>query len=89
MELDIVRYRGTRFTPPTAIDGTSSFNSCPATLAGMSLALEHYCPVCGEDREFYKAASMSVHLGRKEKWHCPECDYGFVRIGGNVDSSTA
>jgi rubredoxin len=55
----------------------------------MSLELDHYCPACGEDREFYKAASMTVQLGRKEKWHCPECDYGFVRIDGNVDTSTA
>ena len=55
----------------------------------MSLELEHYCPSCGEDREFYKAASMTVQLGRKEKWHCPECDYGFVRIDGNVDTSQA
>ena len=53
----------------------------------MSLELEHYCPECAEDREFYKAASMSVHLGRKEKWRCPECDYGFVRIDGTVDTS--
>jgi rubredoxin len=55
----------------------------------MALYLEHYCPDCGEDREFYKAASMSVHLGRKEKWHCTECDYGFVRIDGSVDTSGA
>jgi len=55
----------------------------------MSLELGQYCPSCGTDREFYKAASMSVHLGRKEKWRCTECDYGFVRIGGEIDTSTA
>lgn len=55
----------------------------------MSLELETYCPVCGGDREFYKAASTTVHLGRKEKWRCTECDYGFVRIGDSVDTSQA
>jgi len=30
---------------------------------------------------------MEVHLGTKMKWHCPECEYGFVQIDGNVDSS--
>jgi len=54
----------------------------------MSLSLERECPECGETREFYKAASMQVQLGTKEKWHCPECDYGFVTIDG-IDTSTA
>jgi rubredoxin len=55
--------------------------------AGMSLELEHECPECGETRTFWKVASMEVHLGTKMKWDCPECDYGFVQIDGNVDSS--
>jgi hypothetical protein len=28
-----------------------------------------------------------MHLGEKVKWHCPECDYGFVRIDNAVDTS--
>ena len=54
----------------------------------MNLSLERECPECGEPREFYKAASMRVQLGTKEKWHCPECDYGFVTID-DIDTSTA
>ncbi|WP_029601566.1 DUF7838 family putative zinc beta-ribbon protein [Natronobacterium lacisalsi] len=56
----------------------------------MSMELDQYCPECGEDRTFYRAASTTLHLGEKIKWHCPECSYGFVRIGDNgtaVDSS--
>jgi predicted RNA-binding Zn-ribbon protein involved in translation (DUF1610 family) len=55
----------------------------------MSLDIEHDCPRCGERREFWKAASMRVHLGVKTKWRCAECGFGFVRIGDSVDSSTA
>lgn len=55
----------------------------------MAQELEHYCPSCGTERTFYRAASTELHLGRKIKWHCPECDYGFVQIDGKVDSSTA
>ena len=54
----------------------------------MSLSLEHDCPECGETREFYRAASTEMHLGTKEKWRCPECEYGFVTIDG-IDSSAA
>jgi rubredoxin len=53
----------------------------------MSLELEHYCPVCEEYRDFWKVASTTMHLGEKIKWHCPECDYGFVRIDNQVDTS--
>jgi hypothetical protein len=28
-----------------------------------------------------------LHLGEKVKWRCPECDYGFVRIGDAVDTA--
>lgn len=53
----------------------------------MSLEREQDCPTCGEHRTFYRAASTEVHLGLKIKWHCPECDYGFVTIGDGIDSS--
>jgi rubredoxin len=52
----------------------------------MSLETEHYCPVCGEDRTFWRAASTKLHLGEKVKWRCSECGYGFVRIG-DIDTS--
>ena len=52
----------------------------------MSQELEHDCPVCGETKTFYRAASTMLHLGEKVKWHCPDCDYGFVRIGSAVDT---
>ncbi|WP_435346771.1 hypothetical protein [Haloarchaeobius sp. HRN-SO-5] len=55
----------------------------------MSLEMEHYCPDCETDRTFYRAASTLIHLGEKIKWHCPECDYGFVVVNGNVDTSEA
>lgn len=47
----------------------------------MTLSLEEDCPECDED-EFYKAASTRLQLGRKMKWHCANCDYGFVTIDG-------
>lgn len=53
---------------------------------GMALELEHDCPRCGEPRSFYRRASTMLHLGRKTKWACPECDYTFVRVDG-IDSS--
>ena len=53
----------------------------------MSLELEHYCPVCEEYRDFWRVASTTMHLGTKVKWDCPECDYGFVRIGREVDTA--
>ncbi|WP_323675743.1 hypothetical protein [Halorubellus sp. PRR65] len=55
----------------------------------MSLELEHYCPDCDDDRVFYRAASTTLHLGEKVKWHCPDCDYGFVQVNGEVDTSEA
>ena len=53
----------------------------------MSQELEHGCPQCETDRVFYRAASTTLHLGEKVKWRCPECDYGFVQIDGDIDSS--
>ena len=52
----------------------------------MSLAVERDCPDCGTSQEFYRAASTRHHLGVKKKWHCPECDYGFVTID-DIDTS--
>jgi len=52
----------------------------------MSLETEHHCPVCGEERTFWRTASTLVHLGKKIKWRCSECDYSFVRIG-DIDTS--
>ncbi|WIV66552.1 hypothetical protein [Natrialbaceae archaeon AArc-T1-2] len=51
----------------------------------MAHELEHECPECGADT-FYRVASTTVHLGEKVKWHCVDCEYGFVRIDG-IDSS--
>lgn len=51
----------------------------------MSLSLEGDCPECGAN-EFYRVASMRIQLGEKRKWHCTECDYGFVTIDG-IDTS--
>lgn len=55
----------------------------------MSLELERDCPSCGESKVFYRAAATTMHLGTKVKWHCPDCDYGFVRIDGNVDTGAS
>ncbi|WP_306059393.1 DUF7838 family putative zinc beta-ribbon protein [Natronococcus wangiae] len=54
----------------------------------MALELDHECPNCGGEKTFYRAASTTLHLGEKIKWHCPDCDYGFVQIDG-IDSSEA
>ena len=53
----------------------------------MAAEMEHHCPVCSCDREFYRAASTTLHLGEKVKWRCSECGYSFVRIDDAVDSS--
>jgi len=53
----------------------------------MTETLTRTCPVCETEREFLRAASTAVHLGEKVKWHCRECDYGFVRIDDAVDTS--
>ena len=52
----------------------------------MSLELDRECPVCGETKTFYRAAAMEMYLGTKVKWHCPDCEYGFVRIDDAVDT---
>lgn len=48
----------------------------------MSLEKESECPVCGETREFWRTASMELHLGEKTKWRCSECNFGFIEING-------
>lgn len=55
----------------------------------MALEMDHSCPRCGTEQTFYRTASMTIHLGEKTKWRCPECEYGFVRIddGAGIDSS--
>lgn len=55
----------------------------------MALEMRHECPDCGGERTFWRVASTEVHLGEKVKWHCEDCDYGFVRIDGTVDTSTS
>jgi transposase-like protein len=55
----------------------------------MTTTLTAHCPTCEEELSFYRAASTEVHLGAKIKWRCPDCEYGFVRIGGRVDTSAA
>jgi rubredoxin len=49
--------------------------------------LDHACLQCGTERTFYRTASTNLHLGLKTKWSCPECDYRFVQIDGDIDSS--
>jgi len=71
------------------VRGIGTFNSPHPKIEAMSLEVEHYCPDCEEDRVFYRAASTTLHLGEKVKWRCPDCDYGFVRIDGEVDTSEA
>lgn len=55
----------------------------------MNTDLDHDCPECGVERTFYLTASMELHLGRKTKWRCPECGFGFVKIDGDIDSAQA
>ena len=48
----------------------------------MALEKDVDCPACGETRSFYRTAAMTLHLGEKTKWRCPDCGYGFVEIDG-------
>ena len=29
-----------------------------------------------------RTAAMTLHLGEKTKWRCPDCGYGYVEIDG-------
>lgn len=55
----------------------------------MVLELEHACPACGISHTFYRTASTRLALGEKTKWRCPECGYGFVRIGDDIETQPA
>jgi len=55
----------------------------------MGQEIRHECPQCDAEQTFYRAASTELHLGEKTKWFCTECDYGIVRINGDIDSATA
>jgi rubredoxin len=55
----------------------------------MAMERDDYCPDCDGERTFWRVASTELHLGEKVKWRCPECDYGFVRIDGAVDTSAS
>lgn len=53
----------------------------------MTREMQHYCPHCDAERTFYKSASTMMHLGRKTKWYCEECDYQLVKFDGDIDST--
>lgn len=55
----------------------------------MTLELERNCPSCGVERTFYRSAATFLHLGLKTKWACPDCDFGFVRVDGDIDTCGA
>ena len=60
----------------------SIFKTAPDGSAGMALEKEVDCPSCGETQSFYRTGAMTLHLGEKTKWRCPECGYGYVEIDG-------
>lgn len=49
--------------------------------------LQRHCPDCGEKQTFWMTARTELELGRKRKYSCAECEYGFVRIDEAVDTS--
>ncbi|GAB3690929.1 hypothetical protein GCM10028857_27780 [Salinarchaeum chitinilyticum] len=53
----------------------------------MSDELEHTCPDCSEEQTFWLTARTELHLGRKRKFRCEECNYGIVKIDHTVDTS--
>lgn len=55
----------------------------------MSQELDKHCPQCETEQTFYRTASTNLHLGLKTKWSCPECDYRFVQIDGDINSAEA
>jgi predicted RNA-binding Zn-ribbon protein involved in translation (DUF1610 family) len=48
----------------------------------MSLETQRTCPSCGEEQTFWRVAATTLHLGKKTKWTCEDCDFGFIRING-------
>ena len=57
------------------------------TDATMSLEREFYCPECGGERDFWRVAAMTLHLGTKTKWRCNDCDHGLTRINGDISTA--
>jgi len=53
----------------------------------MSDELELECPDCGEEQTFWLTARTEMHIGRKRKFRCAECNYGIVRIDHTVDTA--
>jgi hypothetical protein len=68
---------------------TGNLNYAAPEGRDMTRELEHECPECDAEQPFYPAASTELHLGEKTKWYCTECDFGLIRIDGEVDSTTA
>lgn len=56
--------------------------SAPIPNIDMALEKDVHCPSCEETTSFYRTAALTLHLGEKTKWRCPECAYGFVEING-------
>lgn len=54
----------------------------------MASELEHECPDCGEERTFYRVAWTNLHLGKKTKWSCPDCEFGFIQINGDISTAS-
>lgn len=57
------------------------FNLLRIIETSMSLEKEMKCPQCEAVVSFYRTAAMNTQLGEKQKWRCPECEYGFVQVG--------
>lgn len=45
--------------------------------------MERDCPEC-DSNKFWKTAYMEIHLGKKMKWRCSDCGFGFIEIDGNI-----
>lgn len=52
----------------------------------MAMEVERRCPRCEAEKDFYRTASMHLHLGQKTKWACPDCEFKFVRVNGTIDT---
>lgn len=55
----------------------------------MSKELRRECPSCEVERTFWRTASTNLHLGKKVKWQCSECEFGFVTIDDTVDTGAS
>ncbi|QIQ75786.1 hypothetical protein GL213_04160 [Halogeometricum borinquense] len=54
----------------------------------MSLEMEYDCPEC-DSTKFWKTAYMEIHLGKKTKWQCNDCGYGFIQINDDITTAEA